>query len=405
MCYSQVIDQTAAINEDGGSNRRARATQNTYSCTPTLRCMMYAHMLNCPCHCVQHWSYYRFAYRPLLQCFLQVVLFLIAITAHTLMCSEVMMWKNACLDAEGWLPILLIIVNSITWTISVQTHIRNPRESCILICLWLEFPLSLSSFSNLCLQNMGNGPLADVLGWGFALCLPSVSFPLQYLQHTHTHRDNPPFNRPCESASTIQPNLRAANCDESSHQHLLPPAKTLVCSPISAPDISIKWCPCSISTHLPLWARSCPRIRRQWLHCRGAPTLTPSPTRCIPHQWPPASQGLPLIPKRLLRKRSCGKNHKQFRRNRKPKSHLDAGSWCPGSKEEYTSDLESMVVLLQTAPVWTTYFSSSIGIPGIGVTSEPVAMRIFLVGILVVPPSSNDTSTVLGSIIFPQPWE
>ena len=140
MCYSQVIDQTAAINEDGGSNRRARATQNTFSCTPTLRCMLYAHMLHCPCHCVQHWSYYRFAYRPLLQCFLQVVFFLIDFTAQTVMCSEVVMWKNACLDAEGWLPTLLIIVNSITWTISVQTHTDPQRILHIDLSLtWVSF--------------------------------------------------------------------------------------------------------------------------------------------------------------------------------------------------------------------------------------------------------------------------
>ena len=51
------------------------------------------------------------------------------------------------------------------------------------------------------------------------------------------------------------------------------------------------------------------------------------------------------------------------------------------------------------APVEEMIFFSSISIPGKGVTSDPVAMRMFLVLIVETDPSSAVTWTSLGDLI------
>ncbi|PAV58675.1 hypothetical protein WR25_10057 [Diploscapter pachys] len=55
----------------------------------------------------------------------------------------------------------------------------------------------------------------------------------------------------------------------------------------------------------------------------------------------------------------------------------------------------------ERAPVDETIVSSSIVMPGKGVTSEPVAMRMFLAVMFSVEPSFFFTETWLGPVIVP----
>jgi hypothetical protein len=50
-----------------------------------------------------------------------------------------------------------------------------------------------------------------------------------------------------------------------------------------------------------------------------------------------------------------------------------------------------------------THLSSSMVMPGRGVTSDPVAMMMFFVSITLDPPAVSVTSTLLGPTIFPHP--
>lgn len=64
----------------------------------------------------------------------------------------------------------------------------------------------------------------------------------------------------------------------------------------------------------------------------------------------------------------------------------------------------SGTLLSFSAPVEDTICSSSTGMPGKGVTSEPVAIRMFLVLTVSLEPSSLRTVTSLGPVILPWPW-
>mmetsp|Transcript_36291 Transcript_36291/g.49849 ORF Transcript_36291/g.49849 Transcript_36291/m.49849 type:complete len:256 (+) Transcript_36291:735-1502(+) len=60
--------------------------------------------------------------------------------------------------------------------------------------------------------------------------------------------------------------------------------------------------------------------------------------------------------------------------------------------------------LRERAPVEETIFSSSISRPGMDITSEPVAIRIFFVFRVSDFPSRREASTSLGPVIFPVPF-